>query len=74
MKFNEKTTEVVVIVLFVIAGIYDLAQFIVNGVPGTISAFMAKVGIQNLFTVFVVGLLIGHFWFPVVVTIFKEEK
>ena len=63
MNWTMRTTPLVIFVIFIVAGIYDFACVVFGGTGSTISAYMVKVGLSAPFSVFVIGLICGHFFF-----------
>lgn len=61
--WSMNTTPLVVFVVIIALGIYDLGCVVFSGVGSSISAFMVSLGFKAPFTSFVFGCIAGHFFF-----------
>lgn len=57
------TTELVIFSALLAIGLYDAYVVFTKGVGSSISRAMERLGMRSQLAVFVVGAIIGHFWF-----------
>lgn len=56
-------TAIVILSLFIAAGIYDAFIVYTQGVGGSISRYLQKLGFRSPVAMLVIGIIIGHLWF-----------
>ena len=56
-------TAIVILSLWIAAGIYDAWVVFTQGVGGSISRYLQKLGFRSPLAMLVVGTIIGHLWF-----------
>lgn len=56
-------TAIVILSLFIAAGIYDAFIVYTQGVGGSISRYLQKLGFRSPVAMLVIGIVIGHLWF-----------
>lgn len=57
------TTELVIFTALLAVGLYDAYVVFTKGVGSSVSRAMERLGFKSPLAVFVVGAVIGHFWF-----------
>ena len=56
-------TAIVILSLFLAAGIYDAFIVYTQGVGGSISRYLQKLGFRSPVAMLVIGIIIGHLFF-----------
>lgn len=71
-KWTMGMTPLVVFILLIVAGLYDLYMVVFHGTGSSISNFMINVGFKAPFVVFVSGAVVSHLFFYM--TVEKDGK
>ena len=56
-------TAIVILSAFITLGIYDAYVVYTQGVGGSISRYLQKLGFRSPVAMLVIGIIIGHLWF-----------
>ena len=56
-------TAIVILSAFIALGIYDAYVVYTQGVGGSISRYLQKLGFRSPVAMLVIGIIIGHLWF-----------
>ena len=56
-------TAIVILSIFITVGIYDAFVVYTQGVGGSISRYLQKLGFRSPVAMLVIGIIIGHLWF-----------
>jgi len=56
-------TAIIILSAFITLGIYDAVIVYTQGVGGSISRYLQKLGFRSPVAMLVIGTIIGHLWF-----------